>query len=499
MRPARARSLRRPVALAGALALVALTPSFAAAAVDDGADAVGGAPAAPEAAPVAGTQDAPAAVVLPAVEQEDQLAAPDAVVPDAVVPDAAPTEPAPTDAAPTEGEPAAELAAEPVEGYYGTGKVTPSVVAPTPEADLSGALFDVTVTPVEGDPTTTRVATGVAGALVSDESNPFGSSVRTYDGETVTLTLVQAPEGFMLPVTASASFGPCVVPGTPPEGEGELPGPSPFADCDWGPATFEVVRDYRTVGASVTTPGGLPVVAATFELRAADGTVLSTATTDATGALTFPDTVVPGTGLVLVNTVAGTDQPLLPPTTVDVGAVATVAEAQVPLVLAVVGGVDPVPAPTVEPLTRTAVSDGTTVFVDVLAAADGHGADLTLLGATTDGTGTVTLGTDPACTSACVTGVLYRPAAGFAGTETVTYQVSSEGGTVSGTIAFAVTAPAPAPAPAPGAPAPRPAPRVAPALADTGAEPGALLAVAGALLVAGVGALAASRRRPVRG
>lgn len=447
----------------GAVVLVVLAPAASAAALTEEGAAEGGTT---DSAAADAVEPAAAEVALPSVEQEDQLPAPVEPAPVAApaaettpapapaadaapAPDAAPAAPeAPADdAAPAEvAAPAApalapalapapapapapvQAAAQDVSvasivGAYGTGKVTTPVVytidGNLAGRTLAGAQFEMTASGPGG----TRVESRTTAA------NGYASSFTAMSDEWMTVTLVAAPDGFMTTGAVSRTFSPC----------------DPLYSYCWDqPTEIGLIADYRTVALDVTSSLGGPLVGATFDLLGpADGSgsrsVVATGTSDAAGRVGFPGTVTPGTDYLVVQTgvpaghLAVADQPLV------VGDVATRAQANIPMLVPVV--VPAVAVPTVVAPTPPAAAPGQAVFLDVLATVDGHGATVTLTGVTTSGPGTVSIGTDPTCTGTCPTGVLYRAAAGFTGTETLTYEVTSAGGVSYGTVAMSVTAP----------------------------------------------------------
>ena len=425
---------------------------------------------------------APVDVELPAVEQEDQLVVPGA-------PEGA-DEVAPADV--------------PIAGAFGTGKIDVGVAAfgDAPEgATLDGAEVEITFTSPDGTERTELRTSTASGA--------FGT-VGTEAGESVTFTLTEAPDGFM--ITQDTVTVPACE--TVPEAPAGFP-------CFPSTVIFDVVEDYRLVVVEVTAEDGTLVPGATFDLLgpvdaddpAGGRALIGTAVSDSGGRAIFPVEVAPGEDLLLVNTAVPQDYELIERgVSFDLPAVATQAEAELPLVLTAVLAGGPVfvtpPPPSVTPLAVRSVSDGTVVFLDVLAQIDGQGEPVSLYSAEASHGGTVTLGAQPGCVTGCRTGILYRPAPGFAGVETILFEAGTAGGTVTGQVTVTVSAPVAAvtpvatvPVAVPAAPAAvpaRPAPRAprssGPELARTGTEVGALLATAGGLVLAGLGGVVLTRR-----
>jgi hypothetical protein len=113
---------------------------------------------------------------------------------------------------------------------------------------------------------------------------------------------------------------------------------------------------------------------------------------------------------------------------------------------------------------------GTPITIPVLDNDKAEGAVITLASTTTPGHGT-----------AAVDGlsIVYTPAAGFVGTDSFTYTITTASGSDTGTITMTVAAPAATPH----------------ALANTGAASGQLIGLGATLLVVGGGATVAGRRR----
>lgn len=452
----------------------------------------------------------------PAAEEpaaDAQVSAPEAEPSDAEPTDAEPTDAEPTDAEPIEDEPAGRagsditdaplppaaevlrrsLPAAPeapapqvaaLAGDYGLGKVNASVlpVGGAPGADLSNAAIQFDAFDEDGALLESVTSYTDVSGWVPQYNAPRGA--------TVVAQLTAAPEGFMTGA-ADQSFAPCL---------------SSYVYLGWdfpcpqGTAVFEVVADYRRVGVATTSAGtGAAVEGATFELHAPaanGGAVVATGTTDAAGSISFAGQLIPGSGYTLVNTAAAPGHVVTAPVVVDLPSVTTLAEADVPLVVPVALTPE-VDAPVAPGSTATVVSDGSTLFIDVLSLVDGDGAEVELVSATTSAGGRVTIGTDPGCSASCTTGLLYGAARRFSGVETITYRVSSIGGETTGTVRVTVTAPAPVPSRSDVRT--EVVPVDAGSLAATGSEPWALGAVAGLLVLSGAGLSLTARRRSTTG
>jgi len=345
------------VGAVGALVMAPASAALADAAVEPTPDAEQ--PLAPE-------------IVLPSAEQVDQVVeevaepkvvpeevAPEVVAPEVVAeeiaPEVVPTDevppeaPDPADAGPAGTDPATSapgaptlaalpaaggtslvadgrLMAAPVlpEGYYGTRKIHPSVypsAAETPEPDLTSTI---TATHDDGTnpPWTSDLVTSEDGSYAM----PFGFLQAA--GEQVTMTLTDAPEGFMLPADTTVFFDYCVV-----EIEGNT--------CASEYPAFEVTRDYRRVGVQLMS-GSTAVAGATVELReplppgADPGDPhegIAAGMTDASGVIVFPGPLPPAAGYQLVVTDVPDGMLLPDPVLVDLPAVDTVAEADLPVMV----------------------------------------------------------------------------------------------------------------------------------------------------------------------
>ncbi|MBX9247190.1 prealbumin-like fold domain-containing protein, partial [Actinotalea ferrariae] len=244
---------------------------------------------------------APAADTAPAAETAPAETAPAADVP--VAPAEEPAEepadvtaeevPATDLAAAAEGDP--ELPSEPelpelppclvdggLEGCYGTGKTYAGVFAED-GANLEGAVFELDVAGTSPEPEWTGT------------TDAWGSVPGWYTvaaGRTVTIRLVDAPDGSMAVGETSGTFGPC--------------GTDVFMTCSYD-LDVELVRAYRALDVDVRSTTGAPVAHATFELwgapapepaepeplrllaapAPADLVLIGSATTDANGRLSF--------------------------------------------------------------------------------------------------------------------------------------------------------------------------------------------------------------------
>ncbi len=342
----RRTAARRALSVVGAASLV-VVPAAAAIAADD-------APAEPS--PDA-TQPATPEVTLPSPDQVDQIDPAPSPAADAAPSEAAPVpEPAaPVSAAPVSAAPAAtddlSAATPPPGAYFGTGKVQISVVPQgAAGADLT-SRFLVTADDGETAPAQQTITTEADGRY----DPPYGYA--QVPGDELTITLVDAPAGYMLPENATQVVPACVVPVT---GEPAPPG----AECEVS-LTFTVVPDYRTVAARTRTAGGTAVAGVTVELHSpdagapspspiepmpsalpADGaaldgdlaavtipgrTLIATGVTDANGRVVFDEPVTPAQGYLLVPTQVPDGYLLPAAVSVDVPAVATVAEANLAL------------------------------------------------------------------------------------------------------------------------------------------------------------------------
>lgn len=349
---ARRGAVRRALSAVGAVSLV-VVPSAAAIAADDAAAA--------DPSPDA-TQPATPEVTLPAPEQVDQLdPTPSAPTAEAPVPaaEAPAPEPVAPDPTPTPSPGGFSAATPPPDAYFGTGKVNLTVV---PDDGSTGqdltTSFLVTNDDGETPPTQSTITTGADGQY----DVPFG--LYQEPGDELTITLTQAPEGYMIPTSATQVVPRCVVPSSTPAP------PPPSASCTTNLA-FDVVADYRTVAARTRTPGGAAVAGVTVELHSPDTstpsptptptesptggptppaevapiaggdhlaavdipgrTLVATGVTDASGRVVFDTPVAPAAGYLLVPTSVPAGYVLPDPVSVDIPSVATVAEADLAL------------------------------------------------------------------------------------------------------------------------------------------------------------------------
>lgn len=340
----RRTAARRALSVVGTASLV-VVPAAAAIAADD-------APAEPT--PDA-TQPATPEVVLPSPDQVDQVGpAPEETTPSTAAP--AP-EPAAPVSAPSAATDDLSAATPPPGSYFGVGKAYITVEPHgTGGSDLT-ATFLVTADDGETPPTQETITTASDGRY----NLPTGYS--QDPGDELTITLVDAPAGYMLPANVTQVVPRCVV----PVGEPAPPG----AACEVS-LTFPVVADYRTVAARTRTAGGAAVAGVTVELHSpdvgaptptgsptesptsepmpsalpADGaaldgdlaavtipgrTLIATGVTDASGRVVFDEPVTPAQGYLLVPTRVPDGYLLPAAVSVDVPAVATVAEADLAL------------------------------------------------------------------------------------------------------------------------------------------------------------------------
>lgn len=253
-----------------------------------------------------------------------------------------------------------------LESCFGTGKTTsaPALmsagVTATGGAPLAGAVLEIDVAGTTPEPEWTGV---------TDASGVVPGGYVLAPGASATVRIVAAPEGAMLTDVTSQSFGPCVV----PFGSG-MP-------CSYR-FDAEVTPAYRVLDLSVVTSSGQPVEGATFELWGtpsgpvadlvlqAPGAPLvrvATATSGAGGRLSFGP-VAPGTYELRATHVPAGFQGLTGAIPLTVGAVGTVAEADVALVVPVALAAVPVPVtPVTVPVTPAPAV--VPVAVPVVAAA----------------------------------------------------------------------------------------------------------------------------------
>lgn len=347
----RRRPHRRAVLAAGAAGALVLVPASAAFA-DDVVPPEGG----------DDTQPLPGGVDLPAPGGEDQVGgAPEAPAGPAEggTGDGAPAgdaAPAPDDAVPPalSADPAlvADLqATAATEPYFGVGKqglITVGVSADGAEPwQMVGAQVRV-----ESD-----MENPSAGVYEIVDDGTIGVSLVQDAGETLTFTLVTPPPGYMTTAVTTEVVEPCDIPPPPPPLNTELGDDAAPTAADIAPGcitsvSFEVVPQYRTVQLRAVTAAGVPVPGVTFELHSplaplAGGsvgggtaaavvpgrTLIGTSVTGAGGVGTLATTVPPGAGYLVVPT-AVPDGYLLPPSIrLDLGAVDSVAEADVPVVM----------------------------------------------------------------------------------------------------------------------------------------------------------------------
>lgn len=347
----RRRPHRRPALAAAAVGALVLVPASGAFADDAAPPEEGDA-----------TQPLPGDVPLPSQEAEDQVTAGGAPGAPGASADGASADPAADDALPHgESDPpmvsadpagvADEQAAAALEPYFGVGKTNQVVVT------------------VSADGTE---PTAMAGAQVRVDSSDLGNPmVGTHDvigdgtidalvpqapGETLTITLVTPPPGFMRTADTSVVLEPCEVdlppgPYTTEGGDGTLPIVDEPPACTTA-VHFTVVAQYRTVQLRAVTAAGVPVPGVTFELHsppaALDATsfgagtaavvvpgrsLVGTSVTAADGVASLAARVPPGADYLVVPT-AVPDGYLLPPSIrLDLGAVDSVTAADVPVVM----------------------------------------------------------------------------------------------------------------------------------------------------------------------
>lgn len=341
----RRRPHRRAVLAAGAVGALVLVPASGAFADDVVPPEEGDA-----------TQPLPGDVDLPAPGGEDQVAgaagAPGAAAGPADDGDGAP--PA-DDAAPPALSADPALVADPqvtaaTEPYFGVGKqglITAGVSADGAEPwQMAGAQVRV-----ESDMENPSV--GVY-EVVGDGT--IGTTFVQDIGETLTLTLVTPPPGYMATAVTTEVVEPCDIP-APPGAFTELGGAAASTAPGSAPAcitsvVFDVVPQYRTVQLRAVTAAGVPVPGVTFELHSPlapagktsvgggtaavvvpGRTLIGTSVTSAGGVATLATTVPPGPDYLVVPTAVPDGYMLPPAIRLDLSAVDTVAEADVPVVM----------------------------------------------------------------------------------------------------------------------------------------------------------------------
>lgn len=337
----RRRPHRRAVLAAGAVGALVLVPASGAFADDV---------LPPEEGDT--TQPLPGDVDLPAPGGEDQVGAPEAPAGDgAPAPDEAPPAPTPS-APPLSADPAQvvdDQAAVAVESYFGAGKaVNPIWVQVSADGAGPSAMAGAQVR-IESDMDENPIV-GVHDVL---PDGTLGAPVPQGSLETLTFTLVTPPPGYMTTAQTTVVVPPCEEPDGPLD---DVPGDlvAPVTDeleCEVF-VDFEVVPQYRTVQLRAVTSAGVPVPGVTFELHSPIAplagaslgggtaavvvpgrTLIGTSVTSAGGVATLAATVPPGADYLVVPT-AVPDGYMLPPSIrLDLGAVDSVAEADVPVVM----------------------------------------------------------------------------------------------------------------------------------------------------------------------
>jgi LPXTG-motif cell wall-anchored protein len=337
--------------------------------------------------------------------------------------------------------------------------------------DTTGSVVSITETNLAGDVVSTSTCTTIAPATDTETYCP--SEYDAEPGDSVALTQTSAVADLVVD-PATKSVGPCTVPVGDPfpcdvttvvftdDGLPPSAAPDSATTIAGKSVDVDVLANDNTQGA----PGTISAVTqpadgtATIEPAPATGTATTdAATTSSTGAQTV--LYAPKAGFVGTDTFSY-----------------TLSTANGTSAVKVTSTVDP-PPPTAKNDTATTTS-GQAVSIDVTANDSANGAK----------TLTVTALTAPAHGSAKIVGgrVVYTAAAGFVGTDHLTYTVSNGFGTATATITITVSAP----------PVPKPTPSPASStgsLANTGLDSEGLLGLAGGLLLAGAGTLAAGRRR----
>lgn len=344
----RRRPHRRAALAAGAVGALVLVPASGAFA-DDVVPPEGGDE----------TQPLPGDVDLPSPDVEDQVA--DDGAAGAPADDATPA-PAADDALPPDESAPPALSADPAgvadeqvaaapEPYFGIGKMNQVVVVVSADGTEPSAMAGAQVRVDSSDPGNPMVGTH---DVIGDGT--IDALVPQAPGETLTITLVTPPPGFMTTADTSVVLEPCEVelppgPFTTEGGDGTLPVSEEPSTCVTS-VHFTVVEQYRTVQLRAVDTKGAPVPGVTFELhsplapvdRVSVGggtaavvvpgrTLVGTSVTSAGGVATLATTVPPGADYLVVPT-AVPDGYLLPPAIrLDLDAVDTVAEAEVPVVM----------------------------------------------------------------------------------------------------------------------------------------------------------------------
>ncbi len=205
-------------------------------------------------------------------------------------------------------------------------------------------------------------------------------------------------------------------------------------------ATYRLCRTPIPTAGPATTPGAgatAPAPAKAAPTGCPTGTVVAaSATMGAAGTASFPGRFPAGTYYV-VESVAPKGYDL------DLTAhkvVIAAGSSSAPAELALVNRPD-VPPPTAHADAAT-TAEGHAVIVRVLANDKGHSAPLVITAVTDPNHGTARVIPAPSChKKVCREVIRYTPAAGFAGTDTFRYTVTTRGGSATALVTIRVTAP----------------------------------------------------------